>query len=150
MIAMSVSATGIDRVRARLRSFQSRLPAAVGEGLASASERASKEIAREIERESRLGRGLYVEESYDAALDVEVIEPRNRDGAVQSGLRLKGIARLMELGGRIRQHRLGQGTHPGAEVRRYGFARRQLEREPGRAATGIRAGIARLIGAVFG
>lgn len=147
---ISMELRGGDRLKARLAVFQSRLPEASGAALTGAATDAQSAIARRLESDSRLGRGVYRSGEFDPERDVEVIKPESKDGGASTGLRLRGFARLMEKGGRIRPHAQGRGMHPGAQVKRYGYGEEALRKEAQRAGTGVMAAIQRLARSIFG
>lgn len=72
---------------------------------------------------------------------VGLIRLRIRDEHVEAGLYLRGMAKVIEEGGRVKPHRFGKGVHPGAAVRAHGFGRSNLERDETRILSTLEADV---------
>jgi hypothetical protein len=81
---------------------------------------------------------------------VGLIRIRAREQQIEAGLYLKGMAKLIEAGGRIKAHRIGKGMHPGADVRAHGFGASNLRRDEGGILAALDTDVGKLLTESYG
>jgi hypothetical protein len=119
----------------------------------------------DIRTDSGLGRTIWGRKPAGLNKLVTLIRVRGGETAIETGMKLKGLPRLIEQGGQIRPHairiraftdRLGRRMpprtvqHPGAPVRAHGFGGSNLRRDENHILQALSDDVGRWLEAAFG
>ncbi len=146
MIDLSLDLRGVDALIANNKRFLREVTRALKNSLTRTLRRTRTTVQRDIRTESSLGRKIWGRSASGLKSQglVSIIEPKGEGDGIVTGLRFKGIPRLLEDGGRIKAHRIkaregrlvfevGGKTiyaravkHPGGPVHKHGFGSRRL------------------------
>lgn len=120
---------------------------------------------RDIRTSSGLGRTIWGKNSSGLNKLVTLIRVRGNEAQVETGIKFKGLPRMIEEGGQIRPHAIKIGPytdslgrnmpartlqHPGAPVRAHGFGGSNLRRDEGHILETLAGDVGRWLGATFG
>lgn len=168
---LDVELRGVDVLIEANETFRRRLPFNVLSSLRQQVNRTIATVKKDIAQRSTFGRKIWGKNPKGLDKQVTFIKFRvTADGGVETGIKLVGIPRLLEDGGRIKEHTIrgnpflifsapwAKGlaviakkvNHPGGPVPARRFAAQAMERDSGSALAEVSAGVNRLIGEVFG
>jgi hypothetical protein len=160
--------TGADRIAAKGLNFRKQLTRTLENSLRRNVRRSLGQIKTEI-RGTGLGSAIWGRKASGLSTLVSLIRVRREGDGFATGVKLSGLAKMIETGGRIARHdiepknasmlafRAGGGTvfakhvnHPGAQVGRHDIARRALERDTPAISAATQADVVALLNEVFG
>lgn len=169
MMDLTLQLKGVDVLIQTNATFRKRLPVNVLGSIHRQLKRTITKINRDIATQSSIGRKIWGKNRSGLSKQVTLIKARaSGDGkAIETGVKLVGIPKLIEDGGRIKPHVIKgdpwlvfQGktgivsvhsvNHPGGAVHAHRFARQHVERDTSLVLHEVRAGITKLIGETFG
>lgn len=168
MIDLRISLTGVEQWLKNILSFRRSLPVRTGAALEGHVATRLAAIRRDFETKSGLGRSL--DRKGRAHFDgiVVAVKTRLQNGGIETGVELRGLAAVIEKGGRLRAHTIkgkpslafvGKGgrrvvvpsvNHPGGRVRPHELAVGDLKRSAPGAAAAVTRAVDRLKAETFG
>lgn len=120
---------------------------------------------RDIRTGSGIGRKIWGRNASGLNKLVTLIRVRASETAIETGIKFKGLPRMIEEGDQIRPHAIKVGPytdslgrsmpartlqHPGAPVRAHGFGGSNLRRDEGHILDTLAGDVGRWLGATFG
>ena len=169
MISLSLDLKGADELMAKSRILPKLLSRAVKNSLTRTLRRTATTVRKDIQR-SGIGRTIWGKKISGMVKQklVTIIQPHASGESIETGLRFRGIPRLIEEGGRMKAHPIGSRKgadgvivfkgrtgwvvtkgvkHPGSMVRAHGFGGSALRRDERLFADDVNASIRRVLDA---
>lgn len=169
---LSLDLRGVDALIAKNARFPKMLSRAVVNSFRRTLRRTATSVQRDIRSQSGIGRTIWGKNASGLRKQslVTIIRPRVTEGAIETGLRFRGIPKLLEEGGRLKAHKIrGKSArgllvfegrkglvviksvqHPGAAVRAHGFGGSALRRNERTIAQDVDASIRKTVEQVYG
>jgi len=153
---LSLKLNGVDKLMAQNRAFAGRLPGTVLNAVRRPLRRRITVIKRRIKTECGIGVSIWGANASGLNKIVTLIKARVREGALETGVKVVGLAALIEQGGRIKPHIIKRGfgrkpmPHPGSDVRGHNIARQEMDSVGSEVMFAVREDIQKLIGKTFG
>lgn len=153
---LSLHLKGVDKLMAQNRAFAGRLPGVVLNAVRRPLRRSITVVKRRIRTECGLGASVWGKNGSGLNSIVTLVKARVRQGALETGIKVVGLARLIETGGNIKPHTIRRGfgrgpiPHPGSIVRGHNIARQELDKAGPEVLHAVREDISKLIGKTFG
>jgi hypothetical protein len=159
---------GVEEMIKANQNFAKRLPTAVLNGIRNQVRQNITTVKRDIRTKSGLGNRIWGKKGKGLDSIVTLVKSRAAGGAVETGIKLKGMAAMIESGGQIKPHKIvgkpflvfpGKSggvtfakvvNHPGAPVRAHNFARQALDRDGQKITTSVDKSVGKLRDQVFG
>lgn len=168
-ITLSFGGT-VDRLVEQSQAFRRSLARTLKNSFTRTLRRTATVVKKDV-RGAGIGRSIWGRNSSGLTKQklIQTIEPRSDGDEIVTGLVLRGIPRIMELGGRLGPHRIkanrakrlvfmgragtlvsvGSVNHPGARVRPYGFAAHAIRRNEGMIVSDLDASVAKALDGAF-
>lgn len=164
---------GIDKLMAANQSYARRFPNVVLNAIRRPLRRTVTKIRQRIRKESGIGKSIWGRHGKAKGLETFVREVRTKvvGTSIHAGIRLTGLAAMIEQGGKIKPHLIKikahpiknafgfRGTiqhpgmvvkHPGASVRAHFFAQREMAGISSQVVEAIRQDLEKLKVKTFG
>lgn len=158
MIELSLQLKGVEPLIKASASFKRRLPNTVSNAIRRPLRRVATRVKKDIRTKSGIGKTLWGRKGGTRALDriVKILPAQIRNGGeLYTGLRLRGLAKNIEDGTRIKPHLIKKAwgrvlvKHPGANVRAHYFATQAMKGVHNEIVAGVAADIEKLRAKVF-
>lgn len=155
---MTVDLKGVDKLIASSQAFRERLPGAVLNAMRDQLRRTLDTVKRDIASNSGIGQTIWGKNPKGLDKLVTLIQARVKDGAIETGIRVNGLPKIIDQGGTIKPHFIRHGfgrpknriPHPGTQVRQHGFARTALDRDVSKVILEVRMAVVKLSSQTFG
>ncbi len=153
---LTLQLKGVDKLMAQNRAFAGRLPGVALNAVRRPLRRKITVIKRRIKTECGIGDSVWGKNASGLNRIVTLIKARVRAGALETGVKVVGLAALIEQGGRIKPHTIRRGfgrgpmPHPGSTVRGHNIARQEMDAVSSEVMLAVREDISKLISNTFG
>lgn len=162
---IEIELRGAEALIAASKRFRNGLRKTVENSLRRGVRKTIKDTKRDIQTGSGIGRTIWGKNPVGLSKLVTLIRVRGSETAIETGMKLKGLPRMIEEGGQIRPHRipiraftdsLGRNMpartvqHPGAPVRAHGFGGSNLQRDESHILETLAGDVGRWLEATFG
>lgn len=163
---------GVDELMEGNRRFLREAARAIKNSLSRTLRRTATTVRRDVRTASGIGRSIWGRNASGLAKQklVSIIEPRSRGEDIETGLKFKGLPRLIEEGGRIKPHpikanrarrlvfegrsgrlvSIQQVRHPGMTVRSHGFGAAAIRQNEGAIAEDVNRSIQNVVNWAYG
>ena len=161
--------SGLDTLMEMNRRYASAVPGAILNGIRNQVRQTITVVKSDIRTKSGLGRRIWGKKASGINSIVTLVKARSAGGLVETGIKLKGMAAMIESGGQTKPHVIkgkpylafpGKGgdgftitkqvNHPGAPVRRHDFAKDALDRDGQKIQLAVSASLQRTKERIFG
>lgn len=178
MIDLQINLRGVEEILAKNARFLPVLRRAVVNSLRRTTRRAATEVKADVRTRSGIGRKIWGKDPSGLTKQglISIIQPQVRGDSIEAGLKLRGIPRLLEEGGRYGPHTIRSkrggflvfegrprgefGTssmvvtrkveHRGSPVRPHGFGGSALRRRQSEIADDLNLSIRNAVNATYG
>ena len=153
---ISLQLKGIDKLMAQNRAFAGRLPGVVLNAVRRPIRRSITVVKRRMRTECGIGVSVFGKNGAGLNSIVTLIKARVRQNQLETGIKVVGLARLIEAGGNIKAHTIRRGfgrgpiPHPGSIVRAHGIARQEMDKVGSEVMHAVREDISKLIAKTYG
>jgi hypothetical protein len=166
---VEIHLSGLDKLMQMNRRFSAAVPGAILNGIRNQVRQTITTVKRDIRTRSGLGNRIWGKNGSGLNKIVTLVKSRAAGGQVETGIKLKGMAAMIESGGQTKPHIIkgkpylafpGKGgsgftitkrvNHPGAPVRRHDFARQALDRDGQKINAAVAASLQRTKERIFG
>lgn len=153
---INIQLKGVDKLMAQNRAFAGRLPGVVLNAVRRPIRRSITVVKRRMRTECGIGVSIFGKNGSGLNSIVTLIKARVRQNQLETGIKVVGLAALIESGGRIKPHIIRRGfgrgpiPHPGSAVRAHHIARQELDKVGPEVMHAVREDISKLIGKTFG
>jgi len=168
VIELQLDIRGAERILEGCRTFQRQVSRGFENALRRGVRRALKDVNNDIRNRSGLGRSIWGKKGKGLKAFATLIRPRREGEMVETGIKFRGLAALIEKGGRIAPHKItpveggklifeGRSgrvfakvvNHPGAPVRAHGYGRQAVEKHAPAIAAEVNESVGKVLQEAF-